>query len=364
MTPISITRFATCTPVAFHANESFYTRDTGLICREIRRLGHECRVIMPLPAREDDLPTGELLRTPMSNLYRTAWWRSQKIQAVVLYSWGDPRYTGIARAIRRAGLRLIIHFDSSGELHEHLQRQHNRVINRIKDYIINRLRCLHLSYADYITTSAPCINRFLNDSFYGDHIAKHCVEFPAPVNNCFHYQGGAKEMRIICTGNWREPVKRVHLLMRTLELLLTQNAEVKIDICGMVTPELKAWHAALHHNHRVLLHGMCNHDQLAELNNRASISLCTSESEGSHGASAEALCCGCSIVCPPRPLLRVVQWYTQHDSGTIANDDTAEALCAALQEEADLWLTGKRNAAEIATTWHQRFNPHRLLQLH
>ncbi len=351
------TRFATCTPVAFHANSYFYTRDTGLICKELRKLGYPCRVIMPLPAHSDDLGTDELLRVPMKSLYQAGWWRNLGIDAVILYSWGDPRYTRIARAIHKAGLKLIIHFDSSGELHEHLQRPGSRILNKAKDCAVNLLRRLHLGYADAITTSGPCIDSFRSDAYYGATIADKCHEFPSPVEHCFRYDGRSKKPRILCTGSWHLPVKRPELLMATLEQTLRSHTEAQADICGTLTPELEAWRTQLPVDlqQRIHLHGQCSHEQLNELCNAASISLCTSESEGSHGASAEALCCGCSVVCPPRPLLRVVQWYTSRNSGSVAKEDTAEALCAALLAELQLWENGTRQAAVIATAWQPCF---------
>ena len=187
---------ATCTPVPFHANETVFLRDTGLICRELQNLGAACRVIMPLPAHEDDLPTPDLLRVEPGKLKSAAWWRSQGLDAVILYSWGDPRYTRIARAIRKAGIRLIIHFDSSGELHEHLHRPGNRLFNRAKDVLVNTLRRLHLSYADIITTSRPCVDSFSNDCYYGARIAAKCRLFPTPVDSCFRYNGDTKHVEI------------------------------------------------------------------------------------------------------------------------------------------------------------------------
>lgn len=350
-------KLATCTPVAFHANSYFYTRDTGLICRELQALGHECRVIMPLPAHEDDLAVKELLRVPRVQLSSTAWWKAQGLDAVMLYSWGDPRYTGIARAIRKSGIRLMIHFDSSGELHEHLTRPGNKAINRAKDILINLLRSKHLSYADCITTSLPCIEKLRSDSYYGKRIANKCRTFPTPVNSCFRYDGSRKEARIICAGNWENPVKRVSMLTQTLESVLASDPVVQVDICGPVTPAIQTWREALPpaSSQRVLLHGFCAPEQLGRLYQRASISLCTSESEGSHAASAEALCCGCSVVCPPRHYLSVVQWYASNASGTVAAGDTPEQLCRALQAELNNWLHGARNAGEIATTWQPCF---------
>lgn len=351
------TRFATCTPVAFHANDNFFSRDTGLICREIQKQGEACKVIMPLPAHEDDLPIGNLQRVTHKKLSSAAWWRRQELKGVVLYSWGDPRYTSIARAIHKAGIRLIIHFDSSGELHEHLQRPGNRLINRLKDILVNALRKIHLGYADIITTSEPCIAKLRNDAYYGAAIADKCRAFPTPVESCFVYDGTPKQQRIICAGSWQLPVKRTGMLVNTLSLLLKQHTSVQVDICGPATPALQEWHQALpeSQHRRVQLHGMSTHEQLSRLCNSACIELCTSESEGSHTASAEALCCGCSVVCPPRPLLSVVRWYTSRHSGTVATEDIPEQLCAALLEELSKWQNGERNAADIATTWQPCF---------
>ena len=189
-------RFATCTPVAFHANDYFFSRDTGLICRELQKLGHQCKVIMPFPSHEDDLPVADLLRTEKENLYSSAWWQQQELDAVILYSWGDPRYNGIARAIRAAGVKLCVHFDSSGELHEHLTRKGNKWLNRAKDFAVNLLRRQHLDYASFITCSAPCINAFRHDKRYGSSIADTCQESSTTGESCICYNGCLQHSRI------------------------------------------------------------------------------------------------------------------------------------------------------------------------
>lgn len=356
-------KFATCTPVAFHANESFYTRDTGLICRELQALGKECRVIMPEPAHGDDISTDDLLRVPMEKLRERAFWEGLGIEGVVLYSWGDPRYTSIARAIREAGLRLIIHFDSSGELHEHLLRPKHKLMNRAKDIAVNMLRSKHLEYAHAITCSAPCIQSFRQDFWYGEKIARKCVEFPAPVNSCFRYNGAQKQERIISCGSWHNPVKRAWFMMSAIKMLLMRHPSVQVDICGTRTEQMERWHRLLPSalRARVILHGVVRHEQLSQLCNAACVSLCTSESEGSHGASAEALSCGCSVVCPPRPLLSVVRWYTTRNSGSVASEDTPDAVCEALVAELDRWQKGLRKATDIAAAWQACFQVEALL---
>lgn len=108
-------KISTCTPISFEANEHFHIRDTGLISATLRTLGVESKCIMPLPHHKGDLDL-PLIRTEMENLRDSKWWKNLGIDCVVLYSWGAPKYTKIARAIKKAGLELMIHMDFSGNL--------------------------------------------------------------------------------------------------------------------------------------------------------------------------------------------------------------------------------------------------------
>ena len=98
-----------CTTRSFPANEHFFIRDTGLISSTIREVFHlESKCIMPLPYHDSDMPE-HVIRTEYKNLTSVTWWKSLGIDALVLYSWGAPRYLPVARAVHKAGIRLIIH---------------------------------------------------------------------------------------------------------------------------------------------------------------------------------------------------------------------------------------------------------------
>ena len=85
---------------------------------------------------------------------------------------------------------------------------------------------------------------------------------------------------------------------------------------------------------------------------KSKICLCSSRYEGSHIASAEALCAGASVVGPRlTPQLNCLQWYVSHDSGTLSPDDSPESLSGALLEEIRAWDSGKRNPEEISRYW-------------
>ena len=68
---IKAKRIYTCTPVSFSGGDNFFARDSGLFRKTLLSIGIENKSIVQLPHRE----------------------------GVILYSWGAPRYTVVARAI-------------------------------------------------------------------------------------------------------------------------------------------------------------------------------------------------------------------------------------------------------------------------
>lgn len=360
-------RIYTCTPFAFPADAYFFTRDTGLLCRSLQAQGAESRTVMPPPPREGDLPGAPFMRAPMRKLRSAAWWRAQKLDGVMLYSWGDPRYTGVARAIHRAGIRLVIHYDANCELHGHLLRPGGplkRLVNRLKDGLVNRMRAHHLAYADTITTTLPNRDAFLRDPAYGEKIAGRCVEMPCPVSPVFRRMDIGKERLFVAVGKWSDVVnKRPEMLMATLDAYYARTDADELcdmEVYGAPTPEMEAWHAALppHVRQHVLLMGSVGHDSLCRAYNRARAVLCTSFAEGTHNVSLEALCCGCAVVCPNRPIhLCNVIWYTRNGCGTVAAEDSPESLAAAMQAESAAWDAGLRAPAAMAAAWQPRVLP-------
>lgn len=342
----------TCTPVAFHANARFFTRDTGLVSRILRELGYESKTIMPLPWYDDD-DDEHVLRVTPTQLRSSSWWRSRELDAVVLYSWGDPRYTLIARAIHRAGIKLILQLDFNGHF-----LPCTKFPRLLREWAVNFLRAKHLNYADAIAASPVAKIHLLGDKRYGLPIADKCRTMPTAVDSCFTYSGETKEKRVLFVGDWEDPIKRPAYMRETVQLLLEQEPHVQVDICGNFGPACEAWWQALpsEQSRRVHLLGAVKHDELPALYNRAMVSVCTSESEGTHGVSSEALCCGCSIATTNRERLRMVHWYTTRDSGTIAKDDTPAALAAAIQDELYAWQCHKRAPHTIAQSWQQVFH--------
>ena len=360
----------TCTPVAFHANDGFFIRDTGLLAAGIRSMGIESKCIMPLPYYEDDQKE-HLIRTSMTNLKSVEWWKSLGIDGLILYSWGMPKYNAIARAIHKAGIRLVIHMDTSGNFDKLLPEQYTplkAIIKWCTSTVQNYFRAKHLQYADVITMGAPVAEAISKKIFFDSSVVEKNVPMPCPVARECQYDGQKKKELILAVGRWDDIIqKRPHILMQTLENFYAKgNSQAETYIYGTLTDELTTWHQSLTPavRKKISLKGYTPNHLLREAYQQAKIILCPSSYEGCHIASAEGLCCGCSIVIPNRPnALRTCIWYTTKNSGTVSAEDTPESLAEALHAELHEWECGNRNPHEISEAWCAHFHTDKVLPL-
>lgn len=350
-------RIYTCTPVSFATNKDFWIRDTGLISRNIRRAGIESKCIMPLPWHEDDDDKEHVIRVERKMLESSAWWKSLQLDGLVLYSWAAPKYTKIARAVHKAGIPFIIHWDGGGTQTQFFSPRY---------HVLQWVRALHMAYGTYMSMTPPVVESFMRElPSCLIRLADKCVPFPCPVDVSFTYDGREKENLIIAIGRWAdEGQKRQHFLMSTLEAYYAAGGDAVMEIYGKLTPELQAWHASLAEPAKSLvkLVGYIDNRYLFDVYNRARVILCPSSREGSHNVSAESLCCGASVVVTNRPLpLATVHWYTSQNSGTISAEDTPESLADALRTELEIWKSGGRNPAAIAAAWQRYVHPGKML---
>lgn len=351
-------RIYTCTPVAFSGKGGFWSRDTGLICRSLQKAGVESKCIMPLPWRGDEDNKESLIRVSMAELESPKWWKSLQLDGLVLYSWGLPKYLKIAWAVHQAGIPCMLHWDGGAT---------GRRLFSPKYHILQWLRALHMHYVTYVSMTPPVVLSYIQEvPFRLIHLSDKCLPMPCPVDTTFQYDGREKENLVICIGRWYdERQKRQHFMMQTLENYYSAGGDAMTEIYGKLTPELKDWHSKLptHMKNHVHLKGYINNAELFDVYNRAKVILCPSSHESSHIVSAEALCCGASVVVTNRPLpLATVRWYTTQNSGTISAEDTPDSLAKALHKELEIWKNGGRAPAAIAASWQPYFFPAKVLK--
>lgn len=222
--------------------------------------------------------------------------------------------------------------------------------------LASRGRRKHLDQGDMVAFPMPAAVKSIQDRewLYGKSIVRKLALIPNPISSTCRYAGEKRNI-IMAVGRWDDLLyKRPFLLMATLEQALPRAPHWEAEIYGNIPPLLREWHGNLPEDlrARIRLAGYLPNAELQKKYSQARISLCTSRSEGTHVASAEALCAGASVVGPRlTPLLNCLQWYVSHDSGTLSPKDTPESVSGALLEEIRAWDEGKRSPEEISRYW-------------
>jgi Glycosyl transferases group 1 len=378
-----MSRWFTCTPVAFGGGEDFFARDSGLMCRGLQAIGCESMAVMPGPQQEGD--AADLIRTDYQNLESAAWWKEQRLDGMVLYAWGSPRYRKVAEAIHQAGIFLVLNQDNGGLISplagfggwlaeqrimagspaDFLKRT-TRGLAGV--FLTDPPRAAHLKAGDLIACVSPAAVRHyqkLCARYGGKFLADRVTLLPHPVETEFRLEKSvAKKFRqVACVGRWQDLVqKRPRLLMEVIAPLVKNDSSVTVEIAGAVTPALAAWHAALDDDARgrVRLRGVLDRHQLAELLRASQVFYSPSAYESFGIAAGEALCCGCSLVAGSSPSLGSFEWFVSENSGKLAQENNARGQLQALHLELDAWSRGERDAHRISKIWCDRLHADRV----
>lgn len=327
-------------------------------------MGVESKCILPLPWRENS-SRNNIIRTEYKNLESVDWWKSLGIDGLVLYSWGAPRYRKIARAVRKAGIRLHIHMDTSGLFEGDdwddlacIKKVFRLLITKVHDFFCAQ----HLKNADIVTTSLPAANIMCERLFFRGWLRRKINIFPAPVAPYFQYHSSSrKERLVVCVGRWTDDdadrVKRPEFMINTAREIALADERAQVEIYGKIGAGVQGKYDRFPDalKARIHLKGFIKNGDLPSIYNKAQVSFCSSYSESTHIASAEAMCCGCSLVVPPRKSLHVLHWYTGHSSGQVAAEDTPESMAQSVVRELDLWESQQRNPREISDYWQNVF---------
>lgn len=372
-------KWLTAIPLAYGENPLFWERDAGLLCLGLRELGRDARlVLLGEPGEHRDQPL--ILGRP-EDFTSPAWWARWGAAGVVLNSWGAPRFEPVARAIKAAGLRLVVRLDSNGDKSPrldvrryfdflclyHRERGHPlpRLAAVLKTLLYYTVRaahdgpmCAHLAHADLVTIESPlACERFgelLRRLGHADLVARLRV-LPHPALDAFQpLADGVKQPVILAAGRWDSPFKDAPKLVRVLGAALAAEPSASAQVFGGGVEMLQRELARLPDvvRARITLAGPVPHLELVPAMQRAQVLLCTSRTESFHIASAEALCCGCSIVGPAE--IPSMHWFTAEQCGTLAADRSDARLAVALGQELAAWRAGQRDPVKISATWRGR----------
>jgi hypothetical protein len=375
----------TCTPKHFIGDAAHMARDTGLLSTGFKIAGYRSRPMMPSPACVEDDPL--ILRVdPPEAMWDASYWKSLGAEGVVLYAWGVPQYTGIAKAIKDAGLRLVVHLDSAGlmspivdgwnysKLVMYRYRMNDgpvlgsakgmmSITRSMIPWIMDLPRLEHMAHGDVIGAVSPVacerIQHFAR--FYGrDDIAEKVKMVLHPISPKMRWTGTEKEKKICIVGRWTRTdwVKGPWLMAGALGRVLAEHPDYRAVVVGTKDQFVEEIVNTLPSDvrDRIELTGRLSNPEVSEIYASSRISICTSYSEGFHTASAEAVCAGCSVVGYESPYLPNLPYFASENSGSIGSDGSPEAVAVAVDQEIRHWEAGHRDPAAISEIWSSRLH--------
>lgn len=373
----------TCTPKPFFStgmgNCSVFSRDMFLQCHAFQELGHESKVVLldGIHAQRHR----DIIRTSMRKLQNPQWWRSHKLDMVVLGAWAMPEYTPIANAIKDAGIRLVVRCDSTGKysqfgrpfgevIRDNFWSLQERVPNPGLRSVATAAKTLmgyspwarehkvieHLSYADLICIESPGARDLLVELLTRRNrpeIAARVRYVAHPVKLPQLDVSARRNKQILCVGRWNAYPKNTLLLVKVLIQVLSSKIDYHAVLAGSgedsVVTELNRMKCPSSVRSRIHILGVVAHDQILELCNQSRINFVSSRWESFNIAAAESLCMGCSVVGPAH--IASIRNFVSKDSGTVAVTYSVRALSDALEMEIDAWETRLRDPIKIAAMW-------------
>ena len=380
-----MSKWFTCTPERFEANQAFFWRDSGLLCRGLQAMGHESKVIMFRPAYAEDPP--DVLRATQKEMESAQWWRSLKLDGILMVAWARHRHTPIVKAIAASGTKLVLQVDGNGSGYPILDQIESlktfwraergtgrswgiRSAAFLKETVLTGIRRLvrcsylkyrHMRYATVVTCQTPTSlerhNR-LCTLFGGRQHGVNLKLAGMPIPGNFSWDPSIpKEKRIVAMGRWDDlRQKRANVLMEVCAPIARLHPDLHIDIFGAKTKALADWHAALETGlqQRIHLYGYLPKAVPPELvlaMKKAQVSFFPSSHESGPLALLEGLTCGVTTVGLDTPDLPVTRWAAACHHGDLAGHDTTEAYVAALEQALGKWERGEYSPKEISEFW-------------
>jgi glycosyltransferase involved in cell wall biosynthesis len=371
--------------MVYSEDGAFWVRDGGLVCLGFKMLGVDTRfVALGQPGERKDVP---LITCTLEQMQETAWWKQWDVDGVFLNSWALPRYEPIARAIKSAGLRLILMLDNEGIVSPHflprkyleqkysIEKDGKKWFPACRALLKTAAACFrlrhagtirHLEHAELLVLPSPLAqerySQYLLTMKRGDLISRlRCAPY-AVVKEMSYESTIPKKPVIVAVGRWQSLQKNTPLLLQVLERVLSERphysariigsgAEIVQELAQRLKPECRT---------RIEIMGRVDHAKLPAYYGESQIFLCSSRYESFLIAAGEALCCGCSVVGDAR--IASMPYFTGLGSGTLSSDSSVENLRGALMAEIDAWQSGQRDPIQISRAWQARLHPDRVAE--
>lgn len=377
----------TCALRPFETNDSFFARDSGLLCRSLQTIGVESKVVLPALGHKDEFPCLDAIRPSATEIRSVDWWKSLEIDGVAIITWGHAEDTPIILAAKSAGIIIILVTDD-GEgkrtdpkvLFKDTWRRlyHKSRLTKCVEAFLKfpplyawlfwkkSGRLEQYRHGDLVTCWTKRIADNVKDGLkakYPKSEQKFLLGYPSSTSVIPRYDTGQiiKLPQIVAVARWDAiKHKRPQFLIHSCEAILRKHPTVQIHIFGKLIPFMTEAVDAFpdHYRERITLHGFCKNPIILQCMAESQVAVCPSASDCGPVPMAEALCHGCTIVGGGN----VAHWAAELGYGTPVISDTSSSFADAVIEELSKWKRGTYDPDEISTIWKEHYSAIRFVE--
>lgn len=383
----------TCALMPFTADDSFFTRDSGLLCRSFQALGLESKVVMPALAMDVGGDPPDVIRAAPNDFSDPVWWQSLGIDAVVFIAWGFKQHTQVIRAAREAGILTCAIIETCGNPFPYgeilgtirmiwrkgkfVESLPKRLAGTLARSFLAAFQGLTEQYHRSVQIGVPHIAAFDTPSGM-ERCLKVAEWFPwidsrsqalllgYPIPDSFAPRPlDQRHPNVVAVARWDAlRHKRPHVLMKMIDHVLPHHQTVTFEIFGRLTEALELWHAGLPSGYqiRVNLRGIQPSTSISEALGRSQILYCPSAMDGIPLAVVEGLCGGCSVAGLETLDVAGLHWAVREGDGSFAPDDSVAAHATAVCNELTAWKNGQRDPMKISEKWKHWFSAREFAQ--
>lgn len=373
----------------WHTPYAWFGRDSGLLTEGFREIGVPSRlVILETPVMSEDV---RFLPANRGQFLSPSFWSALGADAIILQGGGEAVTEPVAEAIHQARIPLIFRLDTDGVFAPQVDpylytynlwwwlayhRKHPAWMRAtgvavLKFFFPHKLGPGRLvrrfSRADALLAESRIACSRLRRMLFEQgrpELAARIIHMPIPIPGKWTYspETDVKEDLIVSVARWYDAQKDAPKLVRVLSRVLLQNPGFCATIIGDgddFVRKLVNRHASAV-KQRITITGRLSHEEIPAHEKRAKIFICSSRAESMNISSAEALCCGCSVVGPGE--IASMHEYTSFQSGTMAWTRRDADYVDAVNSEIDEWKCGRRDPASISEYFRSRLSPESIAQ--
>lgn len=351
-------------------------KDPGVIAESLFNLGHQVTIYC-FNTNSEKLNTIVIKKINKINSIDYLFWKEEKIDAVLLYSWLSLKFSKIIEAISKNNIRLILKLDSDGHLIYPLIPRYlthgprNNSLKSLSLYVLRliewklfphliskkRINQIKLAYALIIESPKAAENLSHSLNYYKKkELAKKINIIPNPIAIDHKDNKFKKKNIIISVGRWNDKQKNGEALEIIIKRFNRSNWEFLLF--GEGSDDIK--NRIKKHNPTINIYSKdhISHDEILKKMSKSKILFAPSIYEGYSISASEAVCNGCSIAGTP---IESFFCLTENEKfGSLSKNFSIESIEKSLYREIREWDEGRRLPTIISEISKKKLNPKRI----